>query len=106
MLQHEGLLYPKLPSTVTAQVNKIKTVYKFDINFGYNDCIGKSQKRYGGRPTILTNAEENEVVITCQVLQEIGYGLTWEMVEHVVMNYVRDSGRSDAFPRCRPSKDW
>ena len=46
------------------------------------------------------------MVIKCQVLQEIGYGLTREMVEHVIINYVQENGRSDTFLRSRPGKDW
>ena len=49
------------------------------INFMY---VGKSNKRYGGRPTVLSQQEE-EIVITCQVLQEMGFGMTREMVANV-----------------------
>ena len=43
-----------------------------------------------GRPTILTTAEEKEIVVTCQVLQELGYGLTREIVTDVVSTFLRD----------------
>ena len=35
---------------------------------------GKSHCNWFGRPTILTPEEEKEVVYSCQVLQEMGFG--------------------------------
>lgn len=43
-----------------------------------------------GRTTVLTTAEEKEIVVTCQVLQELGYGLTREIVTGVVSTFLRD----------------
>ena len=37
---------------------------------------GTSSKHYGGGPTVLTVDEEREIVITCQVLAEMGFPLT------------------------------
>lgn len=68
--------------------------------------LGKSTKRYGGRPTILTGDEEHEIVVTCQVFQEIGFGLTRDMVENVVMQYLRDMERPNPFLHNKPGKDW
>lgn len=46
--------------------------------------IGRTSAVGAGKPTILTATEEKEVVVTCLVLQELGYGLTREMVGEVI----------------------
>ena len=49
----------------------------------------RMESRIGvGRPTILTPEEEEEVVYSCQVLQEMGFGMTREMVGAIVVDYV------------------
>ena len=50
-----------------------------------------------GRPTILTPVEEKEIVVTCQVLQEFGYGLTREIVTDVVSTFLKDQKRPSPF---------
>ena len=54
--------------------------------------IGKSGKVGAGRPSVLTPAEEKEIVVTCQVLQELGYGLTREIVTDVIHHFLKDQG--------------
>lgn len=75
------------------------------------DCqfrvLGKSNKRYGGRPTVLSQQEEEkEIVITCQVLQEMGFGMTREMVATVIKEYIRDKGLHSPFAHGKPGNDW
>ena len=50
-----------------------------------------------GRPTVLTEAEEREIAITCQVLQELGYGLTREIVARVVHAFLEDQNSGMVF---------
>ena len=45
-------------------------------------------------------------MITCQVMQEIGFGITREMVGNVVMDYLKDKGRQNPFANDRPGNDW
>ena len=42
-----------------------------------------------GAPTILSPAEK-QIVITLQVLQEIGFGMNKELVRVVIHNYLKD----------------
>ena len=68
--------------------------------------IGKSGKVGAGRPTVLTPAEEKEIVVTCQVLQELGYGLTREIVTDVIHHFLKDQGRLSPFKDSSPGPDW
>ena len=58
----------------------------------------RMESRIGaGHPTILTPEEEKEVVYSCQVLQEMGFGMTREMVGAIVVDYLTTSGRDNPF---------
>ena len=84
-------------------IQKLGNIYtNTRINFMY---VEKSNKRYGGRPTVLPQQEE-EIVITCQVLQEMGFGMTREMVANVIMEYIRDKGLQSPFAHGKPGGDW
>lgn len=50
-----------------------------------------------GRPTVLTPAEEREIVYSCQVLQEMGFGMTRDMVGSIVVDYLSTVGRENPF---------
>ncbi len=58
------------------------------------------------RPTILTPTEEKEIVVTCQVLQELGYGLNREMVGEINSSYLADQKRKNPFKDGVPGRDW
>lgn len=45
----------------------------------YDHTKGRLCKIGAGAPTVLTPGEEKEIVVTLQVLQEIGFGLTKEL---------------------------
>ena len=53
-------------------------VKKYGVPFStLHDHLLKKDTQVGaGRPTILTHEEEREIVYPCQVLQEMGFGLT------------------------------
>ena len=59
-----------------------------------------------GRPTVLTSEEEREIVYCCQVLQEVGFGLTKEVVSRVVCDYVTSIGHHHPFYEGVPGKHW
>ena len=58
-----------------------------------------------GRPTVLTPAEEKEIVYSCQVLQEMGFGMTREMVGAIVVDYLTTVGRDNPF-NGQPGFKW
>lgn len=59
----------------------------------------------GGANYIITK-DEQEIVITCQVLAEIGFGITKEIVETVVADYIRENNILTPFKNGTPGKDW
>ena len=67
---------------------------------------GVSSKRYGGPSTVLTTAEEKEVVASCQVLQELGFPLTKDHVSTALGDYLKERGRDSRFPNGIPGYDW
>jgi hypothetical protein len=67
---------------------------------------GKSSKLKGGPATILTKEEEQEIVTTCQALQEIRCGLTKPMVTQVVADYIYKTSRPNNFHNGQPGPDW
>ena len=67
---------------------------------------GKSTKRYGGPSTVLTMAEEKEIVASCTVLQELGFPLTKDIVSMAVMEYLKDRGRAHVFKEGTPGYSW
>ena len=67
---------------------------------------GKSLKRYGGAPTILTPDEEEEVVTACMVLQQLGFPLTKHYVSAALRDFLNETGRGDKFKGGLPQYDW
>ena len=59
-----------------------------------------------GGPTALALKDEQEIVLTCQVLAEMGFGLTRQVVERVVRDYIQENGITTPFPDSVPGTDW
>ena len=58
-----------------------------------------------GRPAVLTAAEEKEIVYSCQVLQEMGFGMTRDIVGAVVVDYLSTTGRQN-LSNGQPGYKW
>ena len=50
-----------------------------------------------GSPTYSTPEEEKEIVYSCQVLQEMGFEITREMIGAIVVDYLTIIGRDNPF---------
>ena len=71
-----------------------------------HDHLLKKDTRIGAdRQTILTPEEEREIVYSCQVLQEIGFGLTRDIVGAIVIDYLSTIGRDNPF-NGKPGPRW
>ena len=69
-------------------------------------CEKKASKNGAGKPAVLTQVEEEELVCCCQVLQEMGFERTKENVTAIVTDYVSTNGRKNPFHEKVPGKDW
>ena len=68
---------------------------------------GKSTRRYGGVPKAFNPTEEAEIVITCQVLAELGFPLNKDYVNAVIHEYLIQEGKPNPFGKSGiPGKDW
>lgn len=73
----------------------------------YDHTKGRLCKIGAGAPTVLTPGEEKEIVVTLQVLQEIGFGLTKELAGVVIRDYLKDqTTRPNPFSCGLPGIDW
>ena len=87
--------------TVAARQFKVPVTTLYDHTKG---CVCKIG---AGAPTVLTPAEEKEIVMSLQVLQEIGFGLTKELAGIVISDYLRDQpDQPNPFSHGLPGKDW
>jgi hypothetical protein len=70
------------------------------------DAVAKNTiSKRSGPPTILTSEEENELVGYCLNMQKIGFGLTKNAVNTMVMQIVSSQHRKHPF-KDRPGKKW
>ena len=65
------------------------------------------RKRIGsGAPTVPQQSDEQQIVLTCQVLADMGFGATRKLLETVVADYIRKNGIQTPFVNGIPGKDW
>lgn len=68
---------------------------------------GVSNKRCRGASNVLTREEEREIVVTCQVLAEMGFPLTKAYVEVMVRDCLISQGRVSVFSSAGiPGRPW
>lgn len=66
----------------------------------------KLHKIGAGAPTVLTRGEEKEISLILQVLQEISFGLTKDLVAVVIQDFLKDQPhRMNPFHDGLPGKD-
>ena len=78
--------------------------YNVPVSPLYDHTRGKVAKIGPGAPTVLREMEEKEIVISLQVLQEMGFGLTKELVRIAIQDY--QSYRPNPFRDGLPGSDW
>lgn len=59
-----------------------------------------------GRPTRLSPEEEKEIVETCLVFAEWGYGLGKKEIFSVISDYIKNKKKAYLFPKGVPGEDW
>lgn len=82
---------------------------KFGIPYStLSDHVKKPSLKVGaGHPTVFSPSEEKEIVLNLQALQEIGFGLTRELVGVVLCDYLSSQPhRPNPFSNNTPGNDW
>ena len=89
-------------------IRKIAAAYGIPNSTLHAHYRGISKKRYGGHSTALTYQEEQEIVYSCIVLQEMGFPLDKASLTSLVGDYIyiRESGRDNPFCEGVPGPDW
>ena len=83
-------------------VNATAKKYGIPVPTLHDNVKDKAKKVGAGKPTVLTHAEEEEIVYCCQVLQEIGFGLTTGIVSSIVIDLLHARRRQHSFASARP----
>ena len=88
------------------KVREAARIYGVPKSTLHDHVSGKHTAIGAGSPTVLAQKYEQEIVLTCQVLAEMGFGLTKQLVERVVMEYIEENGIETPFHDGIPGKDW
>ena len=72
----------------------------------YDHAKKKVTRAGAGRPTVLSEKEEEEVVYCRLVLQEIGFGLNKDTIAAVVVDYLQHNRREYPFSEGQPGWYW
>lgn len=80
--------------------------YAIPVTTLHDHVSGKSTRVHSGAPTVFTSSEEKEIERICQVMQDLAFPLTKELVSIVVRDYLRDNDRGDRFKDGVPGNDW
>ena len=59
-----------------------------------------------GKPTALTSMQEGEIVKTCQIFAEWGFGLTKKDIINVIADYYKHTKTPNCFKNGIPGDDW
>ena len=79
----------------TAQKYKIPRSTLHDHISGRHEQVGK------GGPTVLTSTEEQKIALTCTSLGEMGFGLTRDLVEIVLFEFIKEQQIPNPFQSFR-----
>ena len=71
-----------------------------------NDKVNGRHCKSHGRPNRLSPEEEEEIVQTCLVFAEWGYGLGKKEILTVISDYVKSRKKAHLFPKGVPGEDW
>ena len=69
----------------------------------YGQTSGMHKRVGSGAPTVLSHHDEQEMVLTCQVPAEMGFGVTRKLVEVVVADYVQENNILTPFTDGKPA---
>ena len=81
---------------------------KYDIPKStlHDHLKGKSKQVGAGGPTVLSTQVEREIALACTTLADMGFGLTKDLIDVVIVDYLKDNGIENPFANNVPGKDW
>ena len=88
------------------KVRQAAAVYSVPKSTLHDHVKGKYKAIGAGGPTVLSLEDEQEIVITCQVLAEMGFGMSKQLVETIVTDYIKENNINTPFTNGIPGKDW
>ena len=77
-------------------------LYGIPKNTLSDHVTGKSSKAYAGAPRSLSDEDEAEIVITCQVLAEMSFPLNVHYAGSVIIDYLAQQGKPNPFRNAKP----
>ena len=98
-LNHHYRGNAKAPITWTDETHNIRQLC-------IDQCVGVSKSITAGHPMVLTYDKEKKIVEICQAMQDLGFGLTQEMMAQVVADYLQSIRRPNPFHNGVPLRDW
>ena len=72
----------------------------------HNHVSGKYKRTGSGGRTVLALQDEQEIVLSCQALAEMGFGITRSLVETVIADYIHEKSNPNCFVNGIPGRDW
>ena len=84
------------------------TAHKYGIpRSTLHDHVSRKYEQVGkGGPTVLTSTEEREIALTCMTLGDMGFGLTKDLVEVVLFEYIKEQQIPNPFHDGIPGRYW
>ena len=89
-----------------ASIRAIAEKYLIPKSTLHDHLKGKSKTAGAGGPTVLSPDVEREISLACITLADMGYGLTRDLVEVVVFEYLKDQEIPNPFVGGVPGRDW
>ena len=72
----------------------------------HNHVHDTSKQIGAGDPTVLQKSEVREIAVACVSLAEMGFGITQELVEVVLFDYIKDNNIPNLSNGGVPGRDW
>ena len=95
--------YARTHKNITAAAKQ----FKIPVSTLRDHIRGKSCKgKKPGHPTVLTMQQEQEIVDTCTVFAEWGFGLGRREIESIIQNYLKSTKQPHPFHNSVPGEGW
>ena len=87
-------------------VRAVAQKYSIPKSTLHDHLKGKAKKVGAGGPTVFSPSEEGDIVLACTTLSDMGYGMTRDLVDAVIFDYLKDTGKPNPFTGGVPGRSW